>query len=511
LFFDALAPLLIELVAPAGPVVALQADNENSFFFRNAPFDQDYHPDALSRFEAWLLERYGSREAGRRAWGLASSGAQALSPPRRPPSADRGALQRVMDWVAFKEELALTGVLRVAEMLRARLDVAARPLLFHNYPPGDALQSPYDIGGGEARGLDFQGVDLYPTRAQHRFLAKTARCLLGLSRFPVIPELGAGSTFWIGPVTLEDQRFTTPYLIMHGVAGVNFYMLVERERWYGSPIDTVGRVRSAQAAFFKPLLKALTELGVSSLETPTSVALVASRGYRRLVNACHLLSPIPPLLFGLMGFSAELGCSEEPFDFGRPLAIDFDLELDAWITALIDANIPFRIVDAESALEPSQRELVIAPTFGALDVETAETLGRWAGSGSELWIGPELPERSLGPVARPELFAELAALREQGLLEVGDRRAWSQRLAAWQPAWLEGLPAGLQAVAKRGRDGRGALFVANLGEDKASWSLPASIRQAQPRHCWGSGALEGSVLALPGSAVQVLALVSPLS
>ena len=43
------------------------------------------------------------------------------------------------------------------------------------------------------------GVDLYPTRAQHRFLAKTVRSLLGLSRFPVIPELGAGSTLWIGP------------------------------------------------------------------------------------------------------------------------------------------------------------------------------------------------------------------------------------------------------------------------------------------------------------------------
>ena len=60
-WFDALEPILAPLLAPRGPVFAVQADNENSYFFRTAPFDLDYHPESVVGFRQWLRERYGGQ------------------------------------------------------------------------------------------------------------------------------------------------------------------------------------------------------------------------------------------------------------------------------------------------------------------------------------------------------------------------------------------------------------------------------------------------------------------
>jgi beta-galactosidase len=62
-YFNALGPVLAPLVWPNGPIVLLQVDNEGALYFRDGAYDQDYHPDAVRLYRAFLRKKYGTIEA----------------------------------------------------------------------------------------------------------------------------------------------------------------------------------------------------------------------------------------------------------------------------------------------------------------------------------------------------------------------------------------------------------------------------------------------------------------
>ncbi|MCZ7678494.1 MAG: beta-galactosidase [Sandaracinaceae bacterium] len=66
-WYDAVGEVLAPRMWPAGPIVLLQVDNEASYYFRDATYDQDYHPDAVSDWRKFLEKRYGSLEKTREA------------------------------------------------------------------------------------------------------------------------------------------------------------------------------------------------------------------------------------------------------------------------------------------------------------------------------------------------------------------------------------------------------------------------------------------------------------
>ena len=59
-YFHLLGERLAPLCHPHGPIVMMQVDNEGAMFFRDGAYDQDYHPDAVAQYRAFLREKYGS-------------------------------------------------------------------------------------------------------------------------------------------------------------------------------------------------------------------------------------------------------------------------------------------------------------------------------------------------------------------------------------------------------------------------------------------------------------------
>jgi beta-galactosidase len=487
-FFDALAPQFAPLFAPGGPAVAVQADNENSFFFRTAPFDQDYHPDAITQYREFLRGKYKSPEQCANSYGTPVVSFDAIAPPKRYENGDQKTLLRLCDWVEYKETLAKNGVLKTAKLLRERLPSGSQTLIFHNYPPCNLTASPFDVYGIEQEGIEIQGIDFYPNKDQHEYLFKQCRTLLGCSRFPFIPEMGNGASPWIAPVTLEDQQFTIPYCFMHGIKGMNFYMFVERERWLGSPIAETGRVRPEHKAFFAPFLEAMRQIAISSLETPTEVVIMASKQYQRIVHATYLLSPIPPLALTLMGHGASLSCSEHRFGHKRNIAIEFDSTLNAWIKLASELNIPVRIVESNVELEKRQRALVLVPSFEELDEELCEKLKGWARDGSKILFGPERP-------------ALLSPDHDSLLLEKPDKEA----LEAYTPSWAKSL-GDVQAVLKVNPTGQNFVFFANILKEDRTVALSKALQQSGLRKVWGHGAYDQGSLKLPAKTVSVFSL-----
>ena len=69
------------LAWPDGPVVLVQVDNEGSLYFRDGPYDQDYHPDAIAQYRRYLRNRYSSVTALRAAYGDPSTTFEGVEPP----------------------------------------------------------------------------------------------------------------------------------------------------------------------------------------------------------------------------------------------------------------------------------------------------------------------------------------------------------------------------------------------------------------------------------------------
>src|SRR3954470_20838866 len=83
LWFDAVGKVLAPLLHPHGPIVMLQVDNEGALYFRDGPYDQDYHPDAVALFRAFLRGKYPSVKALREAWNDAALTFASVTPPVR--------------------------------------------------------------------------------------------------------------------------------------------------------------------------------------------------------------------------------------------------------------------------------------------------------------------------------------------------------------------------------------------------------------------------------------------
>src|SRR5690606_5000961 len=106
---------------------------------------------------------------------------------------------------------------------------------FHNFPPAE-LSAPFTVAQMEEK-LDFVGLDLYHRRQEYEAVKRRVLCLAGTSRLPSIPECGLGGWLAWQSFTPEDNMSTLLGALMHGARGINLYMAVDRERWYGAPIS----------------------------------------------------------------------------------------------------------------------------------------------------------------------------------------------------------------------------------------------------------------------------------
>ena len=413
---------------PDGPVVAVQLDNELSLFFRTGAYDQDYHPDAVALYRRFLARRHPKLEG--------TDQLEELEPPRRFDARDREGLARHLDWVAFKEWMVTRALSRLAGALRVTgLD---RLVLFHNFV-GQRWGAACSLAAAE-QVLDLAGLDVYAARRDYAAVKRHALTLCGASRLPFAPELGCGVWPWWFPYTRDDQRHVALGLLMHGVKGFNLYMLVERDRWYGSPVGTDGQRRAEHFEEIRRLVAAVdprpagtdpppggtdpppagtdptpagtppagtdppiggTDPGLWALQRPVMVGIMVVRDYERLCLCSALTDPYPPAVLDLLGVRPEDVAPAEPTPgLQRPVPGDYARVVAAAATALDRLQVPYHHVDSElptNRLAPYR--LLVVPSFAFMDAGLLERLAGWVASGGRLLLAPEIP--SLDGTLRP--------------------------------------------------------------------------------------------------------------
>jgi beta-galactosidase len=476
-WFEAVGREVADLQYPHGPIVMVQVDNEGALYFRDGPYDQDYHPDAVRHFRSYLREKYQTVHALREAWND-DSGVQfaTVEPPARFAAQTPEDLVRHMDWVEFHEELLSSAMARFAKALRdAGFD---RVPTMHNMPLGESATplNPKRMG----KSIDLIALDYYhhATPESHAILVRRTTELASRCEGERTPayaaEMGAGFPPFFPPMTEDDSIYTLLAGLAYGLRGFSLYMAVDRDRWVGAPIDAHGTPRP-MADRYRRILQMLERHQFHSLRRRTPVRLVMPRALRRLARAAHAFGPITPAAFNVSGASFSQSCLEDDWGFGESPMTLAEEYLRAFEHALLTQGVPYAYAGGETLEESSQgAKWVIVGLAGGIKPAFFDALRMRRAQGVHITVGPSLPLRdgSMRPLATPPdpTGLELVPL---------DDRTHIERLVAHR---IEELGLGAHSVSPEqiflsvheGADGQAKLvFVMNPTAQKvqATWSV----------------------------------------
>jgi beta-galactosidase len=395
------ARVLSPLRWPEGPIVLLQVDNEGALYFRDGPYDQDYHPDAIEQYRRFVRHRYKSEAALATAYGDSTVSFSSVEPPRAQDAKGPEDLARHLDWAEFQDAMLSSALYRFRTVL-AEHGLDGIPT-FHNLPLAEAA-TPLDAAKVE-HAVDFVALDYYHHASEktRREIARRTSWLAGRSTERGVPafaaEMGAGFAPYFPPLTEADNRFTVLTALAYGLRGLNAYMAVARDRWIGGPIDARGRARPS-AEFWTRLFGALSRTRFHELTRRTPVRLAVPRSFERLVRVCHAFGPVPPTAFALGGEPSTRGGLEGSADPSAGAAAETETFLRDLEALLEDARIPFEWTAADLALRRRKDVLwTIVACPGGLDPELTTSIGQRMFESIAVSVGPRPPERSgtMGP------------------------------------------------------------------------------------------------------------------
>lgn len=267
----------------SGHIVLLQADNEID------PWPDIFgHQYGLNGkpglFQDFIRERYqNDLDALNRAWGTQYRNFKGVGPfiacmlKGEHGLALKGdhELKRNLDYFAFKYNYSLQCAKRCVQTYR-KLDIDI-PIYLNLYPFFYA----HDWAQMQST-CDLVGIDLYPSselkedeHEQRKFIDKV-RFLKSVSKLSYIAEFASGiwhaRHYEAGVMTPNHYRLITLSALLGGVTGWNWYMLVNRDNWYMSPINEWGSPREELYEVFRNLVRIYHLMRPYELDKLTDIA-----------------------------------------------------------------------------------------------------------------------------------------------------------------------------------------------------------------------------------------------
>jgi beta-galactosidase len=395
LWFEAVGEQVGRLRYPEGPIVLVQIDNEGALYFRDGPYDQDYHPDAIALFRAFLKDKYRSVRDLREAWRQPEVLHATATPPLRFEAQDAEDLTRHMDWMEFHEHLLASAMTR---MVRATIGTGLDELpTLHNFPLGEAA-TPLNAGR-MTESIDLIGLDYYhrATPVEHATIQRRTTELAARCEGRGVPaygaEVGAGFPPFFAPIDEKDSLYALMAAMAYGLRGYNLYMAVERDRWVGAPIDPHGK-RRPFALLYERLNHALEQTRFHTLRRRTPVRLVVPRALRRLARASHAFGPITPAFFNIIGAGFRESCLEDEMGLGEVATLVGESYLRAFERSLAARGVPFAYAGGDSFDDSiAGAQWIVCATVGGVKPELLARLRAVADSGVPVTIGPRVPLR----------------------------------------------------------------------------------------------------------------------
>jgi hypothetical protein len=251
-----------------GPIILLQAENEVD------PWPQFYEESlglgqTPGLFHDYLCERYETIDRLNKAWESEYADFGVARAVLAPAYDSRGYANRYLDFCRFRHWFSAECVRWTARTYR---DLGVDVPIFTNVYINNGIQNWPTIESH----CDFAGPDYYPTgefrgaESEHRAFLHILRFTRAYSALPYIPEFEAG--IWHGGQDFTGLLTTNHYLmiavsaLLAGVAGWNWYMLVERDNWLWSPVNALGCPRPDLFAVFGEIVRLFNKVRPHDLE-----------------------------------------------------------------------------------------------------------------------------------------------------------------------------------------------------------------------------------------------------
>ena len=219
-------------------------------------------------FQTYLSQRYQTIDALNQSWGSAYSDFNEVRATRLMLPQQPDMMRRYLDFTRFRHWY-VNEVARWATDCYRDLGVDV-PIILNTYS-GVETQRWADM----ETIADIVGPDIYPSNEfahranEHRNFLDAVRYTRTYSRLPYIPEFEAGIwDDWLPDVralTANHYRLMCFSALMAGAAGWNWYMLVNRDNWYLSPINEWGRTRPHLFEAFRQIVSLFKEIDPPAL------------------------------------------------------------------------------------------------------------------------------------------------------------------------------------------------------------------------------------------------------
>jgi len=257
-YMEAVVPVLQPHFATrGGKIILFQADNEIDSWHQ-------WYTEALGLgcepglFQEFLLERYTTLEQLNKAWSCQLNSFEDARAILTLPPWREDLTVRYLDFCRFKHWFVLKSARWMVETYQ-KLGVDI-PMYLNTY--GTVSVQPW---ADMEKITDIVGPDLYPTNEfshradEHRQFLESVRYARSYSRLPYIPEFESGIWhgwhYQVGAPKGNHYRLMCLSALAAGVTGWSWYMLVNRDNWYMSPINEWGRTRPELFSDFQRIIE----------------------------------------------------------------------------------------------------------------------------------------------------------------------------------------------------------------------------------------------------------------
>lgn len=398
-WYDAICPILKNHLWPNGPIIGIQVDNELGYFFNTNPYTCDYSEASIELYQRFLEEKYENINTLNLAYRSNYSNFYEIKPPKRFEGQEKEDLPYYLDWIEYREYYLIYALEVLTKMLKER---SMNVPIYHNYPhplgPGGAKgvpSTPFNLPKLEEK-IDFAGFDIYSKKELYDHIKTISSYVAGCSRYPFIPEFITGVWPWyINPGDVEDEVFDTKAVLMHGIKGFNRYMIVERNKWLGSPIDREGNINEKSFNFYLKIKELLNNLPLQSMKKKCDILLITNRTYDRLEAATALIPVYGDFLDPIFGFSEYPNnsyISQNNFGFNQAIQVNKNQLFEKYYNFLSQEGYTFNIGDSDLSLERIEDyKLIIIPTFEFLSKDIVDKIIKYVEGGGLAIVGPEIP------------------------------------------------------------------------------------------------------------------------
>ncbi len=280
-YFKAFIETTKNYVHPRGPIFMVELDYETSFNHLLNPDSADYNQDVLERYYGeFLEERYDEIKKLNSLYKEKNDNFDEVQPPRNFKDLDIKNLPKVFDWFRFREYMLNTYLETLEDIFKS---YTVEPLIFRSlyFNKGDLLPA-FNLVPEDRS--PFLGTNVFPD-GNYFDLSIKGKFLKSEFGFAYASSFTSGGAAAdpareeeIAPITNNIRRFYLSAGLSSGFKGLNHYMFVNREKWYGAPLFNDGTISNGYN-LLKNFTNKLVELGLEEMESEDQIAVVGNRMY----------------------------------------------------------------------------------------------------------------------------------------------------------------------------------------------------------------------------------------